>query len=245
MPGSVLILGCSKRKRRDLGFLPAVERYDGPAFRLYRRFLREGGRAGGVGRLKLYILSAEFGLIPGDQPIPWYDRTMTRCRARELQPAAVEALERLVVHHDVTGICVAVGRLYLKALIGFPKTSPVVQVRILTGSSGRRLSELHDWLYGSAPDPPVVRGNRVGDEVFIRGVCIRRDPSLVSETVRAGLQEDPAGVARFQAWCVDIEGIRVAPKWLVSRLTGLPVSAFHSDEARRLVAQLGLEVRRP
>jgi hypothetical protein len=37
----MLILACSRRKRPDEGLLPAIERYDGPAFRMVRRFLRE------------------------------------------------------------------------------------------------------------------------------------------------------------------------------------------------------------
>lgn len=52
-------------------------------------------------------------------------------------------------------------------------------------------------------------------------------------------QDDPA---RYQSWYVQVNGHRVAPKWLVSQLTGLPVSNFHSDEARRVLQQLGVEV---
>jgi hypothetical protein len=37
----MLILACSRRKRPDEGLLPAIERYDGPAFRVLRHFLRE------------------------------------------------------------------------------------------------------------------------------------------------------------------------------------------------------------
>ncbi|MFN3650409.1 MAG: DUF6884 domain-containing protein [Armatimonadota bacterium] len=245
MPGSALILGCSERKRLDTALLPAVERYDGPSFRLVRRFLREGIRAGGTGRPALYILSAEFGLIPADKLIPWYDRTMTRHRAHELQRTTVETLERVVVEQEVNEVCVAVGKFYLDALTGFPVASTGVPVRILTGSSGRRLSMLHDWLHGRAPVPPTVRVDSAADTIRFRGVYVSRNPNLVSAAAGAGLQEDPAGAARFQGWCVEIDGMRVAPKWLVSRITGLPVSAFHSDDARRLLVQLGLEVRRP
>jgi hypothetical protein len=37
--GRMLILACSQRKLLDEGLLPAVERYDDPAFRVLRRFL--------------------------------------------------------------------------------------------------------------------------------------------------------------------------------------------------------------
>ena len=55
----MLILACSRRKRPDDGLLPAIERYDGPAFRVLRRYLRERP----AGAPDVFILSAEHGLI--------------------------------------------------------------------------------------------------------------------------------------------------------------------------------------
>src|SRR5438034_6245695 len=50
----VLVISCSERKRSVQGPLAAIDRYDGPAFRVVRRYLRETqDRA-----LKVYILSA-------------------------------------------------------------------------------------------------------------------------------------------------------------------------------------------
>jgi hypothetical protein len=43
---------------------------------------------------------------------------------------------------------------------------------------------------------------------------------------------------------VVVDEQQVAPKWLVSQLFGLPVNAFATDEARRVLAHLGIEVRR-
>jgi hypothetical protein len=74
----LLILACSQRKRPDAELLPALERYDGPAFRVLRRFLRS--RA--PDPPEVLILSAEHGLIPRDLPIAAYDRKMTPARAR-------------------------------------------------------------------------------------------------------------------------------------------------------------------
>ncbi|HEU5327473.1 MAG TPA: hypothetical protein VFU78_05220, partial [Thermomicrobiales bacterium] len=58
-PADLLIIACSRRKRPAPGYLPAIERYDGPVFRVLRRYLRERGDAG----LTIRILSAEYGLI--------------------------------------------------------------------------------------------------------------------------------------------------------------------------------------
>jgi len=62
----LLILACSQRKRPGASSLPAIERYDGPAFRVLRRYCRLNQDNG----LFVYVLSAEFGLIPVKQPIP-------------------------------------------------------------------------------------------------------------------------------------------------------------------------------
>ena len=41
MDKRLLILGCADRKRDSGGLLPALDRYDGPAYRVIRTFLRE------------------------------------------------------------------------------------------------------------------------------------------------------------------------------------------------------------
>ncbi len=90
----LLILSCSRRKRLDPGLLSAVERYDGPMFRVLRKFVREC--ASEAQYLAVFILSAEFGLIPGSKPIPDYDRRMTPHRAAELQPQVLAELGRIL-----------------------------------------------------------------------------------------------------------------------------------------------------
>jgi hypothetical protein len=64
----LLILSCSQRKRPDAILLPALERYDGPMFRVLRKFLRENPSK--ELHPDVYILSAQFGLISADQLIP-------------------------------------------------------------------------------------------------------------------------------------------------------------------------------
>ena len=92
----LLILACSQRKRPDKGLLPAVERYDGPAFRVLRRFLRHSpSKAPDV-----LILSAEHGLIPHDLPIAAYDRKMAPTRAHELRPLVLAELGRMTASRE-------------------------------------------------------------------------------------------------------------------------------------------------
>ena len=49
-------------------------------------------------------------------------------------------------------------------------------------------------------------------------------------------------IPEYQVWYVQVDDQQVPPKWLVSKLTGLPVNAFHTNEARRVLHQLGIEV---
>jgi hypothetical protein len=238
----MLILACSRRKRPHDGLLPAIERYDGPAFRVLRRFLRERP----AGAPDVLILSAEHGLMTHDLPIAAYDREMTPARASELRPLVLAELDRIFATQAPQDILVFAGRHYLTALGANDASSiPVLNARVCGGPLGRKLAELHDWLYGSPPElrynstMPVGRGRP-----RIRGVVVPLTAEQVLAIARQGLTEGGDNAERYQSWCVPIDGRCIAPKWLVGRISGLPVGAFTTDEARRLLARLGVEVRR-
>ena len=77
----MLILSCSSRKKPSKEHLPAIERYDGPAFRVVRKYLRERGGPSPI----ILILSGNYGLIDSSTPICDYDCRMTTMRAKELR----------------------------------------------------------------------------------------------------------------------------------------------------------------
>ena len=108
----LLILSCSQRKHPSHEPLPAIERYDGPLFKVLRRFLRESSNQGRD--LDVYILSAAYGLIPGDFPTPLYDQRMTTAQAIELQPQVTAQLSDLLPNGYVS-ILFVLGKTYLKA----------------------------------------------------------------------------------------------------------------------------------
>lgn len=80
--------------------------------------------------------------------------------------------------------------------------------------------------------------------VRLRGVALAATPEEVAALARRALAEERGAPDAYQGWYVPLDGRRVAPKWLVSCLTGLPVGAFGTGEARRALAALGVEVRR-
>lgn len=77
---------CSGPKRDDGGLLPAVDRYLSGRIRALHAAAREQGAL-------FRILSGEFGLIPPDRPIPWYDHLL---RPEEAAGLAVRIADELV-----------------------------------------------------------------------------------------------------------------------------------------------------
>jgi hypothetical protein len=141
LPGRrLLILACSERKIPACVPRPALQRYDGPAFRVLRRYLREGPASS----LAIYILSAEYGLIESEGSIADYDRQMTARRANELRPATIARLQTILQQGRFREVFVCAGRTYRIALAGIDQCG--TPVRWATQGLGGRLTELRDWL---------------------------------------------------------------------------------------------------
>jgi hypothetical protein len=234
---SLVLVGCSRRKVAAPGLLPAIERYDGPIFRLLRRFLRISTRP-----ISIHILSAAYGLIPADQPIPWYDCQMSTDRATALCPAVDASLREIANAHPFAAAFVCMSAMYREALPEFAAFMPAVPIQIASGTIGRQLGMLHDWLYGQPPTPAQIECN--GETARIRGIEVKMTANEAIRIARRALARGAGNPYAFQSWYVPVDDQRVAPKWLVSQLSGLAVSAFTTDEARRVLAHIGVSVRR-
>ena len=156
----VLVISCSRRKRKGRGVLPAIERYDGPIFRLLRRFLAQARKPP-----KILILSARYGLIELDHPTANYDEKMTAQTAYLIRGEVGDALRvalkgaggRIVK----TDLFLCMGRNYIEAIGA--QLPPSVSVRLAPGSMGTKLAALHQWLY--ALPPTTVIWISLADEV--------------------------------------------------------------------------------
>ena len=84
MKKQLLILGCAERKRDSKDLLPALDMYDGPAYRVIRKFLREYQWPEQV---SIAVLSAKYGLFGIFRGSEYYDRRM------DLSTAAAKAAE--------------------------------------------------------------------------------------------------------------------------------------------------------
>ncbi|MDQ3816978.1 MAG: hypothetical protein M3362_04715 [Acidobacteriota bacterium] len=239
----LLILSCSRTKRAEAELLPAFKRYDGPPYRLLRRYLNASTKIP-----KIKILSAEYGLISHDFQIPYYERRMTTQRAQELKPQVTKEINSLLRANSSTkeqGIFIYLGKEYLGALEGSNIFSSKGVVKIAAGTPGKRLADLYGWLYGeSLPPERHLTPLKSKSGIHLRGINIKLNREEVLKVARRALNNATGYSASYHSWYVLIDDSRVSPKWLVSLLTSLPVNAFHSDEARRVLSQLDMEVIR-
>jgi hypothetical protein len=149
----LLIVSCSARKRTDPGLLPAIERYDGPVFRVLRKARRQEYWPEG---LAVLILSAELGLIEAQQAIPWYERRMTTVRAAELKAPVGRALAGRLSHAGA--IFVNMGRVYRAVLPELPPLAVYAE-----GGIGQRSAQMKAWLRQRAGEKKS--GNMTSEEV--------------------------------------------------------------------------------
>ena len=121
--------------------MPAIDRYDGPAFRVLHRYLREKEDQ----HLKVYILSAEFGLINSNTPIPYYDRRMTVARALELRQEIMPILETILRQYACEELFICASKLYQQA-IDQSTLKRLLPLRFAAPGQGLKLASLHRWL---------------------------------------------------------------------------------------------------
>lgn len=139
----LLILGCSKRKRKLPAIpLPALKRYDGPAFRVIRKW-EKTNKENHCPDIK--VISAKYGLLDIKDSIPYYDQQMTVARATELKESISEKLMGLLQKNNYSGAYCDVGSIYLQVL---PKqfVQSSKSIEIAKGRIGEHLKNLKRWL---------------------------------------------------------------------------------------------------
>jgi hypothetical protein len=237
--GRCLILSCSKTKRIGDEQLPAVQRYDGPPFRVFRLFLKMAPSA--LKDVDLYILSASYGLISGDKLVDNYDEKMTAPRAFEMNDQVLKQFET-IINKEYTDIFVSLSKDYLRALKGYEKlVQPSRTLHISNESEGKRLSELKQWLYQEEEkQPKIEREVKVTGRAVLRGKVIEVSPDEIFQIAQDALAQENGLSRNIKEWYCLINEEKVSPKWLVSLLSGLKVSEFQASDARRVLAQLGI-----
>ena len=147
----LLILGCSDLKRTSDGFLPALDRYDGPAYRVIRKFLRTYAWPSDV---SIGVLSAQHGLIGIFKDIEYYDRRMDRRTAQAVAPWCTSVLSKWTTAHD--SLHLSLGRDYMPAVA--PALDKLgIKPTVFDGAIGMKLMQIKQFLQNSEKHPRIHR----------------------------------------------------------------------------------------
>jgi len=135
----LLLISCSDTKRTDDGHLPAIERYDGPKFRVLRAARDDGRRVP-----RIIILSSLYGFIDPKHPVQFYDKAMDEgTLAVLMKDHRNNAQIRKAMENAEDIFCMA-GGLYVQA---FERLMPAGKVWTQAqGAPGVRLMMLKQWL---------------------------------------------------------------------------------------------------
>lgn len=139
----LVVLSCSATKRNDNGLLPALERYDGPVYKVLRSFLRE---AAWPSSLSVAVMSAEHGLIGGLAQIKNYDQRMTRDLSNKWRPGSTKTLQAWGQRHD--SVSLVLGKDYLPALDRDLLDRRGIKTEVVRGGIGTKLGGLRNLLHG-------------------------------------------------------------------------------------------------
>ncbi len=148
MGKKLLILGCSKTKLSAYGDIPALDRYDGPMYKVVRKFLREREWPQD---LSIGALSAKYGLFGVLRGIEDYDKRMNKAIA---QAKAHECLTILRKWRDDghSFTYLPLGKEYLPALQpGLDSLN--IRHRKFNGGQGKKLSQVKTFLNATSSKP--------------------------------------------------------------------------------------------
>jgi hypothetical protein len=238
LPRSLVILGCSQRKKQTSRLIPAIDRYDGPMFQVLRKHARDNPEASP----DTFVLSGRFGLIAGQFPIPRYNRRLKQIDHSVFGEQLQTQLKRTIDECQPDRLFVSVGSSYW-SLLKEPLLGDAVadELTVATGGIGGRASQLAHWLrWGLCQDNESSLEPALGQAVLL-GTSVRLSSAEVLRLAEQAFIADPQGARRFETWYVEVAGHRVAPKWLVSVLFDKSVSRFRTADAMRVLHQLGVE----
>jgi hypothetical protein len=134
----LLIIACSARKKHVDRAIPAIELYDGPAYRMLRKRL-----SGAPNKLVIWVLSAKHGLMWADSPIFWYDERLENDKLLLIKQDVESFIERNAKPSSFDSIYIWAGKKYLETLP--PSFLTRSNVKIAKGPIGKKLGQLKSW----------------------------------------------------------------------------------------------------
>lgn len=169
-PHRLLILSCSATKRDDPGWIPAIERYDGPLWQTVRAVDPDRQR------IKVAVLSARYGFLDARAPVENYDTRLTADLAGRMIAGGMTTrwprppsprkpdtygdspgcqIASLSNHgtRPFTDVALAGGRLYLDVMRGFVEgfrelrcVAPDARITEINAGIGFMRQQIRAWL---------------------------------------------------------------------------------------------------
>ena len=140
--GHLLILGCSKKKCKVPGRVPALEIYDGGNFQVLRKYFREKGWPPG---LMVKIISAKHGMIDATTLIETYDQRLDKEAAKKLKPKVLHILKELELPPE--SVFINLGKNYLPAIDGIDTLFSSDNISYARGRIGEKMRAMKKWLH--------------------------------------------------------------------------------------------------
>lgn len=239
-----LVISCSKAKSKSHYLIPAIERYDGPLFRVLKKYLA----ASKDNKLSIFILSAKYGLISANDKIPFYDCFISSEQVNKLRPKVLDLFEQACLKTFFEEIFFVTSRKYQILVEGIDKRiDKRTKLTYSTGGNGLKAVQLKKWLYMgnnfAAKNSKSIKtkNSNIRGEAILCGKRFRFTSQEVITIANKALDSKVGNPWNFRNWYVEIGEIKVSPKWLVSQLTYIPPSSFTSCQARRVLKQFGIE----
>lgn len=240
----LLVLGCSERKKAEPAALPALERYDGVLFRVFRKWHAQATSSDP----HIVIISAKHGLLGGSDLILNYNQRVTKARVEQLRCEVNAGLREQLNRTPYQSVFLGLGKAYRSIVDTKLLDQMGLPTEWASGPIGAQAAQLKDWLWREAMNArdaqsasqPAAPAPKTSGIIRLRGLELRFTPEEVMARARQALAVDSTGANSFTNWHAVIDEQQVSTKWLVRTLSGLPLGAFSTGDARRVLAQLGI-----
>jgi cytoplasmic iron level regulating protein YaaA (DUF328/UPF0246 family) len=122
---------------------PAVEVYDGPYYKTIRKAISDNTYPKD---LRIFIISAKYGLLDMNDNIDFYDQRINKKRAKELQQSVLDSIAK-VVSKEYKELVINLGEDYLPVIEGIETVlHKKCKVRYFAGTIIQRRKQLKEYL---------------------------------------------------------------------------------------------------
>ena len=139
----LLIISCSKKKKKVNSKLKAIELYDGVIFRTIKKTISESQISK---LLDILIISAKYGLIKSTDKIRYYDEMMNENKVKLLKPQATKRIQE-TLKNNYDEIFINLGKNYILLVKDIEKfINSNSRIIYASGKIGKRLKQTKNWL---------------------------------------------------------------------------------------------------